>query len=383
MQITLPQPLNKNRPTADSQTCADPLQSLKKPVSGHPPPQISPNSIPMIIVTRPDATEEQIDHIVARIRSWGLKSEVSRGEQRVVIGVIGPEDKIREKPLGAFPGVESVTPVLKPYKLVSYQFRGRHSHVQIGDVTVGAKEVVLMAGPCSVESEEQITAIATEVRKSGAKILRGGAFKPRTSPYSFQGLGKVGLQLLAEARKLTGMPIITEVMDTKDLELVCEYADCLQVGTRNMQNSSLLRAEGRTHLPVMLKRGMSATIKDLLMSAEYILSEGNFNVLLCERGIRTFETMTRNTLDLNAVPVLKSETHLPVVVDPTHGIGLREHIPSMALAAVAAGADSVMIEVHNDPEHARSDGEQALLPHEFEDLVARVKSVAEAVGRGI
>ncbi len=383
MQITLPQPLNKNRPTADSQTCADPLQSLKKPVSGHPPPQISPNSIPMIIVTRPDATEEQIDHIVARIRSWGLKSEVSRGEQRVVIGVIGPEDKIREKPLGAFPGVESVTPVLKPYKLVSYQFRGRHSHVQIGDVTVGAKEVVLMAGPCSVESEEQITAIATEVRKSGAKILRGGAFKPRTSPYSFQGLGKVGLQLLAEARKLTGMPIITEVMDTKDLELVCEYADCLQVGTRNMQNFSLLREVGRTHLPVMLKRGMSATIKDLLMSAEYILSEGNFNVLLCERGIRTFETMTRNTLDLNAVPVLKSETHLPVVVDPTHGIGLREHIPSMALAAVAAGADSVMIEVHNDPEHARSDGEQALLPHEFEDLVARVKSVAEAVGRGI
>lgn len=381
MQTTLPQPLKKDRLNAASENCADSPLRPPAPVPKPSPSQISPNSIAMIIITRPDATEEQIDYIVSRIRNWGLKSEVSRGEHRVVIGVIGPEDKIREKPLGAFPGVESVTPVLKPYKLVAYEFRGRHSHVQIGHVTVGAKEVVIMAGPCSVESEEQITAIAADVRKSGAKILRGGAFKPRTSPYSFQGLGKVGLQLLAEARKLTGMPIITEVMDTKDLELVCEYADCLQIGARNMQNFALLREVGRTHLPVMLKRGMSATIKDLLMSAEYILSEGNFNVLLCERGIRTFETMTRNTLDLNAVPVLKSETHLPVVVDPTHGIGLREYIPSMALAAVAAGADSVMIEVHNYPELAKSDGEQALRPHEFDDLVHRVRSVANAVGR--
>ncbi len=381
MQTTLPQPLKKDRSNTASENRADSPLRPRAPVPKPPPSQFSPNSIAMIIITRPDATEEQIDHIVSRIRNWGLKSEVSRGEHRVVIGVIGPEDKIREKPLGAFPGVESVTPVLKPYKLVAYEFRGRHSHVQIGDVTVGAKEVVIMAGPCSVESEEQITAIAADVRKSGAKILRGGAFKPRTSPYSFQGLGKIGLQLLAEARKLTGMPIITEVMDTKDLELVCEYADCLQIGARNMQNFALLREVGRTHLPVMLKRGMSATIKDLLMSAEYILSEGNFNVLLCERGIRTFETMTRNTLDLNAVPVLKSETHLPVVVDPTHGIGLREYIPSMALAAVAAGADSVMIEVHNYPELAKSDGEQALRPHEFDDLVVRVRSVANAVGR--
>jgi 3-deoxy-7-phosphoheptulonate synthase len=238
-----------------------------------------------------------------------------------------------------------------------------------------------MAGPCSVESESQITTIAKEVSKAGARVLRGGAFKPRTSPYSFQGLGKLGLQFLAEARRATGMPVITEVMDTKDLDLVCEYADCLQVGARNMQNFSLLREVGRTKLPVMLKRGMAATIKDLLMSAEYIVSEGNFNVLLCERGIRTFETMTRNTLDLNAVPVLKAETHLPVVVDPTHGIGLRDFIPSMALAAVAAGADSIMVEVHNAPEQAKSDGEQALLPSDFEDLVARVRSVASAVGR--
>ncbi|MBV9391126.1 MAG: 3-deoxy-7-phosphoheptulonate synthase [Verrucomicrobia bacterium] len=335
----------------------------------------------MIIVTRPDATEAQIERIVSRIQSWGLKAEVSRGAMRVVIGVIGPEDKIREKPLGAFPGVESVTPVLKPYKLVAYEFRGMPSKVNIGNVTVGEKELVIMAGPCSVESEDQIASIAKAISKAGAKILRGGAFKPRTSPYSFQGLGKVGLQLLAEARKLTGMPIITEVMDTKDLELVAAYADCLQIGARNMQNFSLLREVGRTNLPVMLKRGMSATIKDLLMSAEYILSEGNFQVLLCERGIRTFETMTRNTLDLNAVPVLKSETHLPIVVDPTHGVGVKQFIPTMALAAVAAGADSIMIEVHNAPELAKSDGEQSLLPEEFKDLVPRIRAVADAVGR--
>jgi 3-deoxy-7-phosphoheptulonate synthase len=211
--------------------------------------------------------------------------------------------------------------------------------------------------------------------------VRGGAFKPRTSPYSFQGLGVEGLKMLADARAATGLPIITEVMDTKDLEVIEQYADCLQIGARNMQNFSLLKEVGRSKLPVMLKRGMSATVKDLLMSAEYILSEGNFNVLLCERGIRTFETYTRNTLDLNAVPVLKKETHLPVVVDPTHGVGLREHIPAMALAAVAAGADALMIEVHNNPELAKSDGEQALLPDEFSDLVARIRAVAKAIGR--
>jgi len=364
---------------------------------GHRPPLSAPrktscepifstqtaNSLAMIIITRPDATEEQIQHIVSRIADWGLRAEVSRGEMRVVIGVIGAEDKIRQKPLGAFPGVESVMPVLKPYKLVSYEFRGTASRVKVGDVVVGSKEVVIMAGPCSVESEDQILSIAQSIRDSGAKILRGGAFKPRTSPYSFQGLGKVGLQLLAEARRESGLPIITEVMDTKDLELVAEYADCLQIGARNMQNFSLLREVGRTQLPVMLKRGMAASIKDLLMSAEYILSEGNFNVLLCERGIRTFETMTRNTLDLNAVPVLKAETHLPVVVDPTHGIGIRDFVPAMALAAVAAGADSIMIEVHNAPEFAKSDGEQSLLPKDFADLVRRVRCVAEAVGRAV
>jgi 3-deoxy-7-phosphoheptulonate synthase len=337
----------------------------------------------MIIVTKPGATEEQIQHIVDRIKEWGLRPEVSRGALRVVIGVVGPEDIIREKPLAAIPGVESVTPVLKPYKLVAHEFRQTASLVKVGNVTVGGPQVVVMSGPCSVESREQLISIADDVKKAGARILRGGAFKPRTSPYSFQGLGIDGLKLLAEAREATGLPVITEIMDTKDLEVIEKYADCLQVGARNMQNFALLKEVGRSKLPVMLKRGMSATIKDLLMSAEYILSEGNFNVMLCERGIRTFETYTRNTLDLNAVPVLKRETHLPVVVDPTHGIGLREHVPAMALAAVAAGADALMVEVHNSPELAKSDGEQALLPDEFADLVRRIRAVAEAVGRGV
>jgi 3-deoxy-7-phosphoheptulonate synthase len=338
----------------------------------------------MIIVTREDATEDQIAHILERIAEWGLKAEVSRGAMRTVIGVIGAEDSIREKPIAAIPGVESVTPVLKPYKLVAREFRGGNpSQVRIGNVTVGGNEVILMSGPCSVESREQIIGIAGEVQKAGARILRGGAFKPRTSPYAFQGLGVQGLQFLADAREATGLPVITEIMDTKDLAVIEQYADCLQIGARNMQNFALLKEVGRSKLPVMLKRGMSATIKDLLMSAEYILSEGNFNVLLCERGIRTFETYTRNTLDLNAVPVLKKETHLPVVVDPTHGIGLREHVVPMALAAVAAGADAIMVEVHNAPEHARSDGEQALLPSEYVELVRRIRKVAHAIDRDL
>jgi len=337
----------------------------------------------MIIVTKPEATEEQLQHLLDRIKEAGLKAEVSRGALRTIVGVIGAEDVIREMPLAAIPGVESVTPVLKPYKLVAREFRGQTGVVKIGDVAVGGKEIVIMSGPCSVESRAQIVGIGREIAKAGARILRGGAFKPRTSPYSFQGLGVDGLKLLAEARAETGLPVITEVMDPRDLESIEQYADCLQVGARNMQNFSLLKEVGRSKLPVMLKRGMSATIKDLLMSAEYILSEGNFNVLLCERGIRTFETATRNTLDLNAVPVLQAETHLPIVVDPTHGIGLREHVTSMALAAVACGADAIMCEVHDSPENAKSDGEQALLPHEFADLVQRVKKVAEAVGRTV
>ena len=338
----------------------------------------------MIIITQPSVTEAQIDHIVARIEEYGLRSEVMRGQARVVIGVIGPDEVVREKPLGAIPGVESVVPVMKPYKLVAQENGSLPPPVSIGDVKIGSgQRVVLISGPCSVESKERLLTIAKAVKKAGARVLRGGAFKPRTSPYSFQGLGEDGLRFLAEARAETGLPIITEIMDTRDLARVESYADCLQVGSRNMQNFALLKEVGRSRLPVMLKRGFSATINDLLLSAEYILNEGNPRVLLCERGIRTFETMTRNTRDLNAVPILKAKTRLPVVVDPTHGIGLREFIPQMALAAVAAGADAVMIEVHDQPEQARSDGEQALRPEVFTDLVRRIRAVAEAIGREV
>ena len=338
----------------------------------------------MIIITQPTVTDAQIDHIVARIKEFGLRSQVMRGETRVVIGVIGPDELVREKPLGAIPGVESVVPVMKPYKLVAQENGSLPPPVSIGDVKIGSgQRVVLISGPCSVESKERLLTIANAVKKAGARVLRGGAFKPRTSPYSFQGLGEDGLRYLAQARAATGLPIITEIMDTRDLERVEQYADCLQIGSRNMQNFALLKEVGRSRLPVMLKRGFSATINDLLLSAEYILSEGNPRVLLCERGIRTFETMTRNTLDLNAVPILKAKTRLPVVVDPTHGIGLRDFVPQMSLAAVAAGADALMIEVHDDPERARSDGEQALRPEVFADLVRRIRAVAEAVGREV
>ena len=335
----------------------------------------------MILITQPAVTDAQIDHIVARIEEFGLRPQIMRGASRVVIGVIGPEELIRGKPLGALPGVESVVPVLKPYKLVT-QNGAVPPPVSIGGVEIGrGQRVVLISGPCSVESKPQVLSIAAAVKKAGARILRGGAFKPRTSPYSFQGLGEDGLRFLAEARAETGLPIITEIMDTRDLAVIEKYADCLQIGARSMQNFALLKEVGRSRLPVLLKRGLSATINDLLMSAEYILSEGNPNVLLCERGIRTFETMTRNTLDLNAVPILKAKTRLPVVVDPTHGIGLRDFIPQMSLAAVAAGADALMIEVHDEPERARSDGEQALQPEVFSDLVGRIRAVAQAVGR--
>ena len=357
----------------------------------------------MIIICKPEATDQQIAHIEEAIRSWGLKPHTSRGVQRTIIGIIGPEDLARERPLEAFPGVESVTPVLKPYKLASYEFTRKRTVIEIPvtgrdacatkteagagvakPVRIGdAQTVVLMNGPCSVESREQILEIARIVKKAGASVLRGGAFKPRTSPYTFQGLGKEGLKLLAEARQATGLPVITELMDTKDTEIVEEYTDIIQVGARNMQNFSLLKEVGRCKKPVMLKRGMAATLKDVLMSAEYILNEGNMNVMLCERGIRTFETYTRNTLDLSAVPALKKESHLPVIVDPTHGAGHRDLIPTMALAAVAAGADGVMMEVHNNPEAALSDGEQSMLPDDFEVLVGQMRAVAAAIGKSI
>ena len=336
----------------------------------------------MIIICKKEATDEQIAHIEEAIRNWGLKPHTSRGVERTIIGVIGPEDVVREKPLAAFPGVSSVMPVLKPYKLASFDFTHRRTVIDVRDVKIGdERRAVLISGPCSVESREQILEIARIVKKAGASVLRGGAFKPRTSPYTFQGLGKEGLKLLAEARNMTGLPVITELMDTKDAELVEQYADIIQIGARNMQNFSLLKEVGHCKKPVMLKRGMAATIKDLLLSAEYIMSEGNMQVMLCERGIRTFETYTRNTLDLSAVPALKKESHLPVIVDPTHGAGHRDLIPTMALAAVASGADGVMLEVHHDPEHALSDGDQAILPDKFEALVEQMRAVATAIGK--
>jgi 3-deoxy-7-phosphoheptulonate synthase len=338
----------------------------------------------MIIITQPSVTDAQIEHIVARIEEYGLRSQVMRGTSRIVIGLIGPEELIREKPLSAIPGVESVVPVAKPYKLVAQVNGAPPPPVAIGKVKIGSgQKIALISGPCSVEGKQQLLSIARKVKKAGARALRGGAYKPRTSPYSFQGLGEDGLRFLAEARAETGLPIVTEIMDTRDLPVIAKYADCLQIGARNMQNFALLKEVGCSRLPVLLKRGLSATINELLMSAEYILSEGNPNVILCERGIRTFETMTRYTLDLNAVPILKAKTRLPVVVDPTHGIGLRDYVAPMALAAVAAGADALMIEVHNEPECARSDGEQALRPAAFADLVRRVRAVAKAVGREV
>ncbi len=338
----------------------------------------------MMIITKPQATEEQIEQIVARVREMGLQPQVNREAARVSIGLSGADELVREKPLASLPGVEAIVPFSPPYKLAASGNGHATSFVSVGDVRIGRREkIVLISGPCAVESAEQIASIAGTVKESGARVLRGGAFKPRTSPYTFQGLREEGLRYLAEARARTGLPVITEIMDPRDLPLLEQYADCLQIGARNMQNYSLLREVGRSRLPVLLKRGFSATLNDLMLSAEYILSEGNMQVMLCERGVRTFETATRYTLDLSAVPILKAKTHLPVVVDPTHAVGLREFVPAMALAAVAAGADALLIEVHHTPELARSDGEQALVPEAFQELVPRLRAVAEAVGRGL
>jgi 3-deoxy-7-phosphoheptulonate synthase len=338
----------------------------------------------MIIITEPNATEEQIERIVAQVHEFGLEAQVSREGARVLVGVVGPEPMVREKPLAALPGVEAIVPKQTPYKLAARESRAAASTVEICGVSIGGNSAVaLICGPCSVESREQMLQIAHTLKDAGASLLRGGAFKPRTSPYSFQGLREEGLRFLAEARNETGLPVITEVMDARDLPVVERYADCLQIGARNMQNFSLLREVGRSHLPVLLKRGFGATVNELILSAEYILSEGNSKLLLCERGIRTFEAGTRYTLDLSAVPILKAKTHLPVVVDPTHAVGLRDFIPQMAIASVAAGADAVMLEVHESPDVAKCDGEQALLPDVFAKLVPRLRAVANAVGRDL
>ncbi len=336
----------------------------------------------MIIVLRPDATEQQINHITEKVQKLGLTPHVSKGTERTIIGVIGPEDILRVTPLEVFAGVEKVMPVLSPYKLVSREFKKDDSIVDVGKgVKVGGKKIVVMAGPCAIEDMETLSEVAEEIKKSGATVLRGGAFKPRTSPYSFQGMGEKGLTLLKEVGDRLNLPTVTEVMDPRDVELVAKYADILQIGARNMQNFNLLKEVGSAKKPVLLKRGLSSTIKELLMSAEYILAGGNFNVILCERGIRTFEDYTRNTLDISAVAAVKQLSHLPIIVDPSHAAGKWGLVPPLAKGAVASGADGLIIEVHSHPEDAVSDGAQSLLPSNFSNLMKELKAVAASVGR--
>ncbi|HEX9780081.1 MAG TPA: 3-deoxy-7-phosphoheptulonate synthase [bacterium] len=337
----------------------------------------------MIIVLKPKATKKQVDHVLARIKELGLKPMVSKGTERTIIGVIGPEDTLRAQPLEVLPGVEKVMPVLKPFRLVSREFKPEPTVIDIHGVKVGGRRIAVIAGPCSVENEVMLLDTARQVKRGGALLLRGGAYKPRTSPYSFQGLRETGLRHLHEASERTGLPVVTELVDTRDVEAVARYADVIQIGARNMQNFELLKEVGQTQKPVLLKRGLSSTITEFLLAAEYILSQGNFNVMLCERGIRTFETHTRFTLDLSAIPVIKKLSHLPVIIDPSHGTGLWEYVPAMAKAAVAAGADGLIIEVHPNPEAAMSDGPQSLLPKTFAALMHDLKKVALAVGRTI
>lgn len=337
----------------------------------------------MIIVLRPDVTERQIKHIVEKVKKLGLKPMVSRGVERTIIGVIGEEDILRVQPLEVFPGVEKVMPVLAPYKLVSREFKPEKTVVSVGGVRIGGKKITIIAGPCSIESFDQLLKVAEAVKKAGATILRGGAFKPRTSPYAFQGLGEEGLKYLHQAGKEVGMSVVTELMDIRDLDAVERYSDMIQIGARNMQNFNLLKEVGLSKKPILLKRGMMSTIKEWLMSAEYILSNGNFNVVLCERGIRTFEEATRFTLDVSSIPVVKALSHLPVIADPSHATGKWGLVSPVARAAVAAGCDGLLVEVHTNPEEALSDGVQSLLPQKFEAMMGEVKKVARAVGRDI
>ena len=337
----------------------------------------------MFIAMKPHATEADFEAVVERVKSLGLTPHPIAGTERRVVAVVGNTGSVDPDDFAMMAGVAEALRVSQPFKLVSREVKDEDTVLDVGGVRVGGKGVVVMAGPCSVESEEQILATAVAVKKAGASFLRGGAYKPRTSPYEFQGLREEGLKLLALARERTGLKVITEVMSTETVPLVAEYADVLQVGARNMQNYALLERLGQVKNPVMLKRGLSGTIREWLMAAEYIVAKGNPNVMLCERGIRTFETMTRNTLDINAIPVVKTLSHLPVIVDPSHGIGLRKHVPAIARAAVAAGADGVIIEVHPKPEKALSDGHQSLDFAEFEELMRQVRVIALAIGRPV
>ncbi|RJQ23261.1 MAG: 3-deoxy-7-phosphoheptulonate synthase [Nitrospiraceae bacterium] len=339
-----------------------------------------------IIVLKKSITAKELRHIVKKLEGKGFRANVSKGTERTVIGVIGDTSKITEDEANAFatmPGVDKIHRIIQPFRLASRDFKSNDTVIRIGKTAIGGKKIPVIAGPCAVENLPALLDIAKEVKKAGATFIRGGAFKPRTSPYTFQGLGEEGLEILAEVRKKTGLPVVTEIMDPRDIDVILKYADVIQVGARNMQNFRLLQEVGSHDKPIVLKRGLSATIKELLMAAEYIMAQGNNKVILCERGIRTFETATRNTLDLNAVPVLKRLSHLPVIVDPSHGAGQWKLVAPMSKAAIAAGADGLMIEVHTNPEEALSDGEQSLKPVKFRALMKELKAVAKAVGREI
>ncbi|MGQ9537159.1 MAG: 3-deoxy-7-phosphoheptulonate synthase [Actinomycetota bacterium] len=336
----------------------------------------------MVIVMRSGATEQEIQEIVDLLHEKGLEAHVSRGEFRTVIGVIGDDELVMQVPFQAYRSVERVIPILKPYKLASREFREEPTVIRVGDVRIGGGTFTVIAGPCSVESEEQVVESARIAKEAGARLFRGGAFKPRTSPYSFQGLGEEGLRLLARAREETGLPVVTEVLDVRDVELVYRFADVLQVGARNMQNFLMLRELGKQEKPVLLKRGMSATVEEWLMAAEYILKEGNTKVILCERGIKTFETGTRNTLDISSVPAVRGVSHLPVFVDPSHATGVRDLVPPLCLAALAAGADGVMVEMHPRPREALCDGAQSLTPEGFRSMMEELSRLAAFLGRG-
>ena len=337
----------------------------------------------MIIVMKKGAEKKKVDAVVAWIESVGYRAHLSEGVERTIIGAVGDErEKVRLKAAENMSGVEKVMPILQPYKLASRESKDGNTVIRVGEVEIGGPKCVVMAGPCAVESEKQLMESARAVKKAGASMLRGGAFKPRTSPYSFQGLGEEGLKILAKAREETGLPVVTEVMSSADVALVESYADVLQIGTRNVQNFALLKAVGQAKKPVLLKRGMMTTLEELLMSAEYIMASGNDNVMLCERGIRTFETAMRNTLDISAVPFLKEKTHLPVIVDPSHAIGKWRFVLPLAKAAVAVGADGLMVEVHPNPQQALSDGPQSLKPERFDALMDAIVAIDGIVRKG-
>ncbi len=337
----------------------------------------------MFLTLKKGATKSQLEHLRKKINGLGFRAHISKGAKKIVVGVIGENAILVRDTFESMEIVDFITPISKPYKLASREFKKEDTIINVNGIKIGGKQIVVMAGPCSVEKKDLLIKIAREIKKAGARILRGGAFKPRTSPYSFQGLGEKGLKYLAAAKKITGLSIVTEAMTIEQVKIVEKYSDIIQIGARNVQNFDLLKAVGKSRKPVLLKRGIATTVKEFLMSAEYIMSQGNCNIILCERGIRTFEQSTRFTLDLNAVPVIKRLSHLPIIIDPSHGTGVRDYVAPLSKAAIAVGADGLMIEVHSKPEEALSDGPQSLLPKDFFSLMEELKKVAYAVGREI